>query len=340
MKFANLKKCFIIAEVSANHGQSLTRALAMIRKAAACGADAVKFQTYTPDTLTLDCDKPCFRIKHPKWGGQTLHQLYRKAYTPWKWFAKLKRAADDEGLIFLSTVFDRSSVDLLEDLGVVAHKIASFELVDTPLIEYAAATGKPLILSTGMASEAEIARAVKTALGAGAAEVALLKCVSSYPAPAAEMNLRTIASLAGKFKCPVGLSDHTLGTSVSVAAVAMGARIIEKHFTLSRTIETPDTFFSIEPDELQALVESVRLIEQALGSAELGPTPCERASMVFRRSLFAVADIAKGERFTSDNVRSIRPAGGLEPRHLKKVLGKKSIRRIARGTPLRWDMIG
>ncbi len=331
--------CFIAAEVSANHGQDLTRAVAMIKKAKECGADAVKFQTYTPDTLTIDSDKRFFRLRHPKWGGQTLYQLYSKAFTPWEWFPLLKKTADDEKITFFSTAYDKSSVDFLEGIGVPFHKIASFEIVDIPLIEYAAKTGKPLVLSTGMADLGEIKRAVMAARRAGAGEVVLLKCVSSYPADPSEMNLRTIPDMARRFGARVGISDHTLDTAASVAAAALGAVMVEKHFTLDRKIQTPDSFFSIEPSELEALVRDIRVVEKALGQASYGTTKKEKTSRVFRRSLFAVKDIKKGEVINEENVRSIRPCFGLEPRYFKRIAGKKAKRGVTKGTPIKLDLV-
>ncbi|MGB2601660.1 MAG: pseudaminic acid synthase [Candidatus Omnitrophota bacterium] len=340
MNFKRMKKCLIIAEVSANHGQSYSRAASMIRKAKECGADAVKFQTYTPDTITIDSDKKYFKVKHPKWKGQTLYRLYEKAYTPWKWFKKLKRIADSEGIMFLSTAFDKTAVDLLEEVDVPMHKIASFELVDLPLIEYAAKTKKPLMMSTGMATKSEIKEAVPTARKAGAKDIMLLKCVSSYPADPGEMNLRTILDMQKQFGCPVGLSDHTMGIGAAVAAVSLGANVIEKHFTLSRKMKTPDSFFSVEPEELKELVNNIRIAEKAVGQVQYGLTKDEKKSRVFRRSLFAVEDIRKGEIFTESNVRSIRPAYGLHPRYIKKVLGNKAKKAIKKGTPLKQDMVG
>ncbi|MCK4852248.1 MAG: pseudaminic acid synthase [Candidatus Omnitrophica bacterium] len=331
--------CFIVAEVSANHGRNFNRAVAMVKKAKECGADAVKFQAYTPDTLTIDADNRYFRIRHPEWGGQTLYQLYQKAYTPWAWLKKLKKAADDTGITFFATAFDRTAVDVLEELDVPFHKIASFELVDLPLIQYAAGTKKPLVLSTGMASIGEIKEAVQTAKKAGAAEIILLRCVSSYPARPEEMNLRTIPDMRSRFKVPVGISDHTPGTGVSVAAVALGATVVEKHFTLSRKLRTPDSFFSMEPQEFKKLVSDIRVAEKALGDIRYGLTRDEKKSRVFRRSLFAVKDIKKGETFTEENVRSIRPAYGLEPKYINAVLGSKAARSIRRGTPLDRDVL-
>jgi pseudaminic acid synthase len=333
------KRCLIVTEISANHGQDFKRAVLLVKKAKECGADAVKFQTYTPDTLTIDVDNKYFMLHHPKWGSQSLYQLYKKAYTPWEWFRKLKKIADDLGILFFSTAFDKTSVDFLDGLGVPFHKIASYELVDLPLIEYAAKTKKPLILSTGMAALSEIKEAVYTAKNAGAKEMVLLKCVSNYPAEPKDMNLKTIEDMEKLFSFPVGLSDHTLGTAVSVAAVCLGARMIEKHFTLSRKIKTPDSFFSIEPQELKRLVEDVRMTEDAVGRVYYGLSKEEKKSIIYRRSLFAVRDIKKGEILSEGNIRSIRPAAGLNPRHLKKVLGRRARIDIKRGRPLDWSLI-
>jgi len=330
---------FVVAEVSANHGRIFNRAVALIKKAKECGADAVKFQAYTPDTLTIDCNSKYFRIKHPKWGGQTLYELYKKAYISWEWLRKLKKVADDLGILFFATAFDKTSVDFLEELNVRFHKVSSFELVDLPLIEYAAKTKKTLILSTGMATVSEVREAINTSRKAGAKEIILLRCVSSYPAKPEEMNLRTIPHMKELFNCPVGLSDHSLGIGASVCAVALGASVIEKHFTLSRKIKTPDSFFSIEPEELKELVTNIRIAEKALGKVHYGLTKGERECKVVRRSLFAVENIRRGELFTEENVKSIRPAYGLKPKHISAILGKKAKRDIKRGTPLSWDLI-
>jgi len=313
--------------------------VALIKKAKECGADAVKFQVYTPDTVTINADNKYFRIKHSQWGGQTLYELYKKAYTPWKWFKKLKKVADDSGILFFATAFDRTSVDFLKKLNVRLHKISSFELVDLPLIEYVAKTKKLLILSTGMATTSEIEEAVNAARGAGAKEIILLKCVSSYPARPEDMNLRTIPHMKQLFGCPVGLSDHSLGIGASVCAVALGASVVEKHFTLSREIQTPDSFFSIEPRELKELVENIRIAEKALGKVCYEPTEDEKKNRIFRRSLFVVKDIKKGQIFSSENVKSIRPSDGLKPKYIAAVLGKKAKRDIKKGTPLSWDLI-
>jgi pseudaminic acid synthase len=330
---------FVIAEVSANHEQQFDLAVRLIETAKDCGADAVKFQAYTPDTLTIDADNKYFRVKHPKWGGQTLYDLYRKAYTPWEWFKRLKEVSDDLGIVFFATAFDKSSVDFLEELRVPIHKIASFEVVDLPLIEYAAKTKKPLIISTGMATVAEIDEAVTVARNCGAKEITLLKCVSSYPAKPESMNLKTIPHMKELFGCPVGLSDHSLGIGVSIAAVALGATVVEKHFTLSRRYETPDSFFSIEPHELQDMVANIRLVEKALGKVYYGRAKQEQDSLVFRRSVFVVKDVEAGEQLTHDNVRSIRPSYGLHPKYLGHVIGRKVKKKIAKGTPLSWNLM-
>lgn len=330
---------FIVAEVSANHRQDLNLALEMIRSAKACGADAVKFQTYTPDTMTLDLRTEHFMIEHPKWGGQTLHSLYESAYTPWEWFPELQKTARECDIIFFSTAFDPTSIDFLEELEVPVHKIASFELTDIPLISYAAGTGKPLIMSTGMASEEEIEDAVKAALDGGAPEILLLKCVSSYPAELSDMNLRAITRMRDKYGCCIGFSDHSRGNTASVAAVSLGAVFIEKHFILDKSVETPDSFFSIDPDELKDLVETVRDLKQGLGNDDSSRLEQERDSNIFRRSLFVVEDVKAGEIFTKHNIRSIRPGSGLKPKYLPEIIGQKATCDIAKGTPLAWNLV-
>ncbi len=330
---------FIIAEISANHGQDFNRAVSLIKKAKECGADAVKFQAYTPDTMTINADNKYFRINHPQWGGQTLYELYKKAYTPWEWFPQLKQAADESGIIFLCTAFDKTSVDMLERLDICAHKIASFELVDLPLIEYAAKTGKALIMSTGMAGIDEIQEAVDTARKSGAEEIILLKCVSSYPAEPQEMNLRTIPDMKDRFNCPVGLSDHSLGIGAPVCAAALGAAVIEKHFTLSRKDKTPDSFFSLEPGELKDLVDSIRIAEKALGEVHYGLSEEEKKIAIFRRSLFVVKDVKAGDKVSEENVKSIRPGHGLHTRHIVEITGRSFKKDVARGCPLTWEMI-
>jgi N-acetylneuraminate synthase len=327
--------------MSANHNQSFDQAVRILRAAKDAGADAVKLQTYTPDTITMDCDSDYFQIgKGSLWEGKNLYQLYGEAYTPWDWQPKLKQVADGLRLPIFSTPFDDSAVDFLEHMDVPAYKIASFELVDTGLLRKVARTGKPIILSTGMATLAEIDEAVTTLREGGCRQLALLKCTSAYPASPEEMNLLTIPHLSEAFGVPVGLSDHTLGISVPVAAVALGACIIEKHFTLSRATLGPDSAFSLEPQEFKAMVKAVRVAEKALGQVSYEVTEKERASRVFRRSLFVVKDMKAGARFTPENVRSIRPGHGLAPKYLDEVMGRCAARDIAAGTPLCWDLIG
>ena len=331
---------YTIAEMSANHSQQFERAAETIRAAAKAGADAVKLQTYTPDTLTIDCDSEAFRIgRGTIWEGRALYDLYKEAYTPWEWQPRLKELAGSLGLDLFSTAFDPSAVRFLEEMDVPIHKVASFEIVDLPLIECMARTGKPLIISTGMATLGEIENAVQAARDAGAAQIALLKCTSAYPAPPEEMNLRAIPHLADAFGLPVGLSDHTLGIAVPVAAVALGACIVEKHFTLSRDEPGPDSAFSLEPREFEAMVEAIRVAEKALGKVGYEVGKREAASRVFRRSLFVVKDMKAGEVFTEENVRSIRPGYGLPPRFLKAILGHRASCHVPCGTPLSWDLV-
>jgi pseudaminic acid synthase len=331
--------CIVVAEISANHNQDIDTAINLIKKAKDCGVDGVKFQTYTPDTLTLNVNNKYFKVHHQKWGGQTLYQLYEKAYTPWSWFNRLKKTADGLGLIFFSTAFDKKSVDLLEELDVPFHKISSFELIDLPLVAYAAKTGKPLILSTGMASIREIGEAVTTAKRAGAYDIILLKCVSSYPAKPEDMNLRTIPHMAKTFELPVGVSDHSLGIGASIAAVCLGAVMVEKHFTLSRRIKTPDSFFSMEPAEMKELMVNIRTAEKALGRVNYGLMADEKRSRIFRRSLFVVKDMRKGELFSEYNVKSIRPANGLPPKYAMRILGRSATRSLDKGTPMKWAFV-
>jgi pseudaminic acid synthase len=331
---------YVIAEMSANHGQLFDKAVEIVRAAKGCGADAVKLQTYMPDTMTLACDREEFRISGGTiWDGRNLHDLYGEAYTPWEWQPRLKKLAEDLGMDCFSSAFDSTAVDFLEEMNVPAHKVASFELVDIPLIQKMAHTGKPLIMSTGMATVEEIDEALQSARQAGATEIALLKCTSAYPAPPGEMNLRTIPEMARRFNVPVGLSDHTMGIAVPVAAVALGACILEKHLTLSRSTPGPDSAFSLEPHEFKAMVDAVRIAEKALGEVHFGLSGKEEASRAFRRSLFVVEDVKQGEVFTTENVRSIRPGNGLHTRHLKDVLGKSAAQGIKRGTPLSWEFV-
>jgi pseudaminic acid synthase len=335
--------CYIIAEMSANHGQSFEKALEVVRAAKNAGADAIKLQTYTADTLTLDSRRPEFMVGAGSlWEGKNLHELYAEAYTPWEWQPQLKREAECLGLTCFSTPFDDSSVDFLETLNVPAYKIASFELIDVGLLQKVARTRKPIILSTGMATFEEIGAAVQTLRKAGCEELALLKCTSSYPSRPEDMNLKTIPHMQQAFGVPVGLSDHTLGLPVPIAAVALGACIIEKHLTLRRADGGPDSAFSLEPDEFREMVEAVRVAEKSFGEVSYALTKAEQSSRVFRRSLFAVEDIQAGQQFTTDNVRSIRPSHGLHPGLLGRLLGRRATRTIKRGSPLNegdvaWD---
>lgn len=330
---------YIVAEISANHGQRIEDAIRLVQAAKQAGADAVKLQTYTPDTITIDSDAEWFQIKGTAWDGRNLYRLYEEAYTPWEWHPSLKALATDLGLDFFSTPFDPSAVDFLEQLGVPAFKIASCELVDLPLIKRVARSGLPMILSTGMATLGEIEEALQVARSAGLSQIALLKCTAAYPAPADEMNLRTIPHLAEAFHVPVGLSDHSLGIVTPVAAVALGACIVEKHITLSRDFPGPDSAFSLEPLEFKAMVEAVRLAEQTLGEVRYSPTESEMASRIYRRSLFVVRTMQAGEAFTVDNIRSIRPGHGLPTKHIEEILGRHAARAIEAGTPLSWDLI-
>jgi pseudaminic acid synthase len=331
---------YIMAEVSANHHQDFEQAVRLVQAAKQAGADAVKLQTYTADTLTIPSDREYFRIGGGTlWDGRTLHDLYAEAYTPWEWQPKLKKLANDLGMDLFSSPFDATAVDFLEHMGVPSHKLASFELVDIPLIQKVAQTGKPLIISTGMATINEIEEALSAARQAGATQIALLKCTSAYPALPDDMNLRTIPEMARRFEVPVGLSDHTMGIAAPVAAVALGACIIEKHIAMSRSEPGPDSAFSLEPDEFKAMVVAVRTAERALGEVHFGGSAHEASSRVFRRSLFVVQDVRKGEALTAVNVRSIRPGHGLHTRHLTEVLGKRAARDIERGTPLSWELV-
>ena len=333
-------KTFIIAELSANHMNDFDIAVKTIEAMAESGADAVKFQTFTPDTITIDCDNEYFQIKQGTvWDGQVLHELYEEAFMPWDWQPKLKKIAEDLGLIAFSSPFDKTSVDFLEDMDVPAYKIASFEITDIPLIEYVASKDKPVIISTGIANLEDIELAIKTCLDVGNNQIALLKCTSSYPAPLDEINLNTIPDLADKFGCVVGLSDHTLGGDVSIAAVALGAKIIEKHFILDRNMGGPDSEFSMEPKEFKQMVDSIRNVEKALGSVSYELSDKMESNREFSRSLFVVEDIKKGEIITEDNVRSIRPCFGLHPKYLNGILGKKCNKDLKKGTPFKCSFI-
>jgi len=330
---------YVICELSGNHNGSLERALAMVDAAAATGCDAIKLQTYTPDTITLDSDAADFRITEGPWAGQTLHQLYAEAYTPYDWHAALFERAAQRGVTIFSTPFDATAVELLEGLGAPAYKIASFEAIDLPLIARVAACGKPMIISTGLASLAEMGEALATAQAGGAAGVSLLHCVSSYPAPIEEANVRTVPDLARRFGVVTGLSDHTPGSAAAVAAVALGAAIIEKHFTLARADGGPDAAFSLEPAEFAGLVRDCKAAWSALGSATYDELGSERAAAGHRRSLYVAADVRAGETLTAANVRSVRPGYGLAPKHLPEVLGRRAARDLKFGEPFDWSML-
>lgn len=331
---------FVVAELSGNHRQNFDAALELVHLAKEAGADAIKLQTYTADTITIASDRDCFKIEGGTlWDGRTLHDLYQESSTPWDWQPRLQTLAQELGMEIFSSAFDPSAVDFLEQMGVPAHKIASPELVDIPLIEKMASTGKPLIFSTGMATLCEIEEAVAAAKAAGATEICLLKCTSSYPAPPEQANLRTLVDLTHRFQIPVGLSDHTMSHETVIAAVTLGACIIEKHLTASRAIPGPDSAFSLEPQEFREMVEAIRKTEQSLGSIHYGAVASETVTLRFRRSLFVVEGVKAGEIFTERNLRSIRPAQGLHPRHLPEVIGRRAARDIDRGTPLSWDLV-
>jgi pseudaminic acid synthase len=330
---------YVICEISANHNGSLERALSLLEAAAATGADAVKIQTYTPDTMTIDHDGPGFRIEGGLWDGRNLYDLYSEAQTPFEWHEPLFRRARELGVTLFSTPFDESAVDLLEELGAPAYKIASFEAVDLPLIAYVASKRKPMIISTGMANLDEIGEAVRTARENGSEEIVLLHCVSSYPAPDEQSNVRTVPDLAERFGVVSGLSDHTFGSAVAVASIALGGCVVEKHFTLRRADGGPDSAFSLEPDEFSTLVEDCKRAWRALGEVTYDLQGCERGSLVFRRSIYVVRDIAAGEELTSGNIRSIRPGHGLPPKHLPAVLGRQAARDLKRGEPLDWSSV-
>jgi len=333
---------FVIAEMSGNHNRSMERALEIVEAAASAGAHAIKIQTYTPDTMTIDLDEREFHIGDPGslWAGESLYNLYKKAYTPWEWHAPIFARAGELGIIPFSSPFDETAVAFLEELKTPCYKIASFENTDIPLIRRVASTGKPLIISTGMATMSELEESVQEARSAGCRDLILLKCTSTYPAEALNSNLLAIPHMQEHFGCEVGISDHTLGIGVSVAAVALGATVIEKHFTLSRADGGVDSAFSMEPAEMAQLVVETKRAWQALGVPSYGPTEAEKKSLQYRRSLYVVEDVKQGEKFTKDNVRAIRPGFGLPPKHLDATLGKMAVRDISRGTALAREHIG
>ena len=325
---------YVIAEMSANHAGKLENALALIEEARKAGADCLKIQTYTADTITIDCDNEYFRIHGGLWDGYKLHDLYKDAFTPWEWHAQLKEACEAAGMDFLSTPFDRTATDFLNDLGVTAYKIASFELVDIPLIEYVASKGKPMIISCGMSTEEEIRDALDACYRVGNQQVVLLKCCSEYPANWKDMHIANIPDMREKFRVPVGLSDHSAGDIAAIVAVSMGACVVEKHMCLSRNIPNPDAAFSMEPAEFKKMVDDIRDALEIKGKVQYGPTEKEEDNLKFRRSLFAVKEIHAGDTFTEENVRSIRPSNGLKPIYLKELLGKKAKRDIPYGMPI------
>lgn len=331
---------FLIAELSANHLRDFDFAVKTIKAMKESGADAVKLQTYTPDTITIDCDNEYFQINQETlWDGKTLYQLYQEAYTPWEWQPELKKLAEDIGLICFSSPFDKTAVDFLEQMNVPAYKVASFEIADIPLIEYIASKGKPIIISTGIASQVEIEEAINACKRMGNNQIALLKCTSEYPTPLEDVNLRTIPDMRERFETVVGLSDHTLGISVPIAAVALGAKIIEKHFILDRKLGGPDSAFSLEPEEFKTMVKSVREAEKALGEVSYELTEKIKKSREFSRSLFVVEDMKAGETFTEINIKSIRPGFGLPPKYYNIIIGRKVTKDVNKGTPISWDLV-
>ena len=331
---------YVIAEMSGNHSMDFERAKEIIYAAKDCGADAIKLQTYTADTITLDCDDPCFHIKQGTlWDGRTLHELYEEAFTPWEWQPKLQKIANDIGLDFFSSPFDFTSVDFLEKMDVPAYKIASFEITDIPLIKKVARLGKPVIISTGIATLADIELALNTCRNEGNDNIILLKCCSAYPTPYEDINLKTMVNLRDTFDCVVGLSDHTMGDAVAVASVAMGAKVIEKHLTLSRADGGVDSAFSMEPEEFKQMVEHIRIVEKAMGSVTYELSPKQQAEREHSRSLFIAEDMTAGDILDESNMRSVRPANGLHTKYYDKLLGKRVNKDLKMGTPLNWDMI-
>ena len=330
---------YIIAEMSANHNGDISRAFEILEMAKRCGADAVKIQTYTQDTLTIDCDKPEFKVEGGLWNGRTLYDLYTEAHMPWEWHKPLFEKAKQLGITIFSSPFDFTAVDLLEELGAPAYKIASFEAIDLPLIEYVAKTGKPMIISTGMANEDEIREAVETAKSAGCKDLIVLHCVSGYPAPASDYNLATIPDMAKRFDVLTGLSDHTIDNTTAITSVALGACLIEKHVTLDRNGGGPDDSFSLEEPDLKQLCDDSKIAWSATGKVNYERKESEKGNLIFRRSLYVVKNIAKGERFTHENIRSIRPGYGLAPKYITAVLGQTAAKDISKGTPLSNELI-
>ncbi|MFW6029435.1 MAG: pseudaminic acid synthase [Halanaerobiales bacterium] len=331
---------YIIAEMSANHANKIENAKKIIHAAKESGADCIKIQTYKPDTLTIDSDKECFIIDNGIWKGKKLYSLYEQAYTPWEWHDELKVEAENVDIDFFSTPYEKTSVDFLEEIGVEFYKVASFSITNIPFLEYLAKKNKPIILSTGMSTLGEIEEAVNSIKAQGNEKIALLKCSSAYPAVPEDMNIKTMNNLLDIFDVPVGLSDHSYGFISAVTAVALGANIIEKHFCLSRDIQTPDSKFSLEPEEFKEMVKNVRIAEKAVGEINYGLSDTEKNSRIFRKSIFVVKDIKIGEKFTENNIRIIRPGYGLKPKYYKRIIGKKATENIERGTPLTWDYIG
>ena len=338
-KIASRLPAYIIAEMSANHAGSLAYAKEIIYAAKEAHADCIKIQTYTADTITIDCQNKYFNIESGTWKGENLHSLYQKAYTPWEWQAELKEEADKIGIDFFSTPFDKTAVDFLESINIDFYKIASFELIDLPLIKYVASKGKPMIISTGMASLEEIKETVDTVRSESNNQLALLRCSSAYPAITDDMNLASMQELSKKFNVPVGLSDHSKGSIGAITSVALGGCIIEKHICLSRKISTPDSGFSMEPDEFANMVRDVRAAEKAIGKVKFGPSESEQSNYKFRRSIFIVKDVKAGDKITEDNIRIIRPGDGLKPKYYEEVLGKTFIQDLSAGTPLAFEHI-
>ena len=331
---------YIIAEMSANHAGDINRAKEIIHAAKEAGADCIKIQTYTPDTLTIDCDNKYFHIENGTWNGENLYQLYQKAYTPWDWQKELSDEAKICGIDFFSTPFDNTAVDFLEQIGIEFYKIASFELVDIPLIEYVASKGKPIIMSTGMATLAEIDEAVSAVRKFGSDNLILLRCASAYPAITDQMNLMTMKNMGDTFDVPYGLSDHSMGSVGAITAVALGASVIEKHFCIDRSIENPDSSFSMNPKEFKQMVCDIRQAEKAIGIIKYGPSEQEKENLQFRRSIFCIKDIKKGEQLTDENIGIIRPGYGLKPKYYSEVIGQVALQDIKRGTPIQFNLIG